>query len=101
MQAAHAALELPLHHPDAHRGWSHAGGYLILLSVPDESALDSLHRDLVDLDALVVGFREPDVGDQLTALSCLPSAPAARLLRRLPLFWPSPIPTSEKKEVRT
>ena len=60
-----------------------AAGYLIILSVADEETLDFTAYKL-ELYADVTRFREPDLGDALTAFAV--SDPVAeRKLSKLPL----------------
>jgi hypothetical protein len=79
VQSAHAAVEYAARYPDV------AGCTLVMLTVPDEPRLELLAAKLELFDAVTVCFREPDLGDALTAISaCGPVA--ARKLARLPLL---------------
>lgn len=79
MQACHAAVE-------------YAGTYtlgdcttLVMLVVPDEKTLQLLIRRLELYEIPYEDFREPDLGDSLTAVACAGPL-AGRKLRKLPLM---------------
>lgn len=85
-QAAHAAFEFSLRHPDVMRRWHEDSSYLILLSTPNEDTL----LDLANLPhfadvpyALVV---EPDLGNEHTSLAVAPNANNGRWFSTLPLL---------------
>jgi len=80
-QIAHAAIEMALAHPELVRAWHADSNNVVLLEVADEAALLAVAARLGDLPQVLV--REPDRGDEATALAV---APAARpRLRGLPL----------------
>lgn len=79
MQSAHAAVEYAARHPGV------AGCTLVMLSVPDEHSLWLTAEKLQLQDVDVERFREPDLGNALTAFAT--SGPVAeRKLARLPLL---------------
>ena len=57
----------------------------MVLAVPDEVELLALSERLRSAGHSVVETREPDLGDELTAVSMLPSETGNRLVSRLPL----------------
>lgn len=61
----HAAVEYALRHPVEARG----APTVVALGVRDELRLDRLTYRLRDRGHLPVEFREPDLGDQLTAIA--------------------------------
>lgn len=83
VQAVHAAQAFAVEHPAAHLAWHRGSNTLALLAVEGEAELLALHRK-ARLRALAASlFREPDLGDQATALVL---SPAARpLCKGLPL----------------
>lgn len=87
VQAAHAAIEFAVMHPDL------IEDTLALLAVSDELELRELLRRAKDDGYCVVAFREPDLGCALTALALEPGG--RRLVRRVPLALPP------RGEVRT
>lgn len=61
--------------------------HLVFCTVPDEHALSLLGRDLRVIGVRYADFREPDMGDQSTAICTEPvGADRRRLFRACPLF---------------
>lgn len=58
---------------------------LIVLTAADTTALSALLERAHHRGLTVTAFREPDLGDELTALAIAPSAETRRLLSNLPL----------------
>lgn len=84
-QAAHAAFQFSVENPDLMAEWYHGSNYLILLSVPDEQSLIEW-MDVACLEGIPCSLvREPDIGDEATALAIAPSSLGARL-SSLPLM---------------
>jgi len=83
VQAAHALTEFLVEHPEVAREWHDASNTLAFLSVPDEDALERLRERAFDHDIRASIFREPDLGDSLTAVALEPSG--SKLVRSLPL----------------
>lgn len=84
-QAAHAAFQFAVEHPEITSQWYSGSNYLILLSVPDEWSLlewvaTAAHED-VDFSLV----HEPDIDDEATALALAPSSLGA-MLSQLPLM---------------
>lgn len=72
-QAAHAAFEFSLAHPDVMRKWHEDSSYLILLSVPDEDTLLAWAEACTAAGVETALMIEPDLGDEATALAVGPS----------------------------
>lgn len=85
VQAAHALQELNMNYPESAGSWHRVSNHLALLDVPDERALADLLRKAARQGVPVCGFREPDRGDELTAIALAPCPAAKRLCRGLPL----------------
>lgn len=83
VQAAHAALDLAVAHPELTSAWHASSNTLVLLAVPDELALCWLLEDACRRQLIAVPFHEPDLGDALTAVALEPQA--ARLCSKYPL----------------
>ena len=83
VQAAHAAFEFAIAHPDLVRDWQRVSNTLVLLAVRDEFALGCLYVDAVERGVRTTPFHESDLGGSLTALALEPAA--RRLVARLPL----------------
>lgn len=83
VQAAHALTEFLVNHPEIAREWHKQSNTLALLSVPNEAALGHILDQAFDKDLRVASFREPDLGDSLTAIALEPAG--RKLVRGLPL----------------
>lgn len=82
-QACHGMRAFQAAHPEAEAGWFHGSNNIAILSVQDEPSLVALLELLESSGAPVASFREPDIGDQLTAIATIPKT--RRALARLPL----------------
>ncbi len=87
-QLCHAMRQFAADHPEAERAWFEASNTLVLLEVADEPALAQLAARAARDGLVVSRFREPDLGDALTAIALGPSA--RTLVRHLPLALSSP-----------
>ncbi len=66
VQAGHAVAEHILRVPSA---WNN--GTLVYLSVPDEDHLKHWGKKMTRKNIKWVGFREPDIGNELTAIAAV------------------------------
>lgn len=82
-QTAHVAAEFVLQLPEVAKTWNSLSGYLIVLEADDTAHLAALEEQAAALGIRVVGFREPDLDDELTALAFTPGAATRRLLSNL------------------
>ncbi len=83
VQAAHAAHESGLHLCEDKSDIN----YLIALGVPDEERLTTFHKKLEDRGIKSILFREPDIGNEATALCTEPICGNGRkMFSRLPLW---------------
>lgn len=82
MQAVHAAVEHALARPDLAR----SAPTVAVLGVRDELRLGALLDDLRGRGLAPVGFHEPDLGGELTALAVVSGRRCAPLRRLRPLF---------------
>ena len=85
VQSIHAALEFAALYPDTFMYWNLSSNYLCWLSVKDEAVLASYLRAAEAKGIKSVGFYEPDIGDQLTAIAIESGRRSALMLRTLPL----------------
>jgi hypothetical protein len=68
-QSNHAVAEFAVAHPEVFRDWAANQRNIVCLNIPNESALADLLR-LAELKGVSrVAFREPDFGDELTAIA--------------------------------
>lgn len=84
-QTAHAVADFCLKFPELSKDWNTISNYLICLSTNDEQCLIALAIKCKEkgLDFLV--FREPDVGNEVTAICIAPSEITQKLVSNLPL----------------
>lgn len=68
MQTAHSVAKFAHQFPNRFNDWMRDSEYLVSLSINNEEKLQRLFYKLQDNGADVVGFTEPDIGDQLTAI---------------------------------
>lgn len=95
-QAAHALAAFCTLRPALAADWAERSSYLVLLAVPDETALLALWERCAGLPGAL--YREPDFGDAATAF-CVGPEPigdvlsdleARRLFANLPLLLKEP-----------
>ena len=79
VQTGHSIAEFAHKNPKHFTDWVTNSNYLISLSVKDEKRLKFLLKKLELNDAIVVGFYEPDIGNQLTSI-CYYGTPELRKL---------------------
>ncbi len=73
VQAVHAARAFADQHPELEREWFATSNTLALLEVDDEPALERLSESAAAKGVAAAGFREPDLGDSLTAIAIAPA----------------------------
>lgn len=85
VQAAHSAIDFQHNHPEIAKQWNSISNYLVFLSVGSEldlyEYLDKFERKGLKFTA----FFEPDIDDQLTAITVEPTEKARKLCSKLPL----------------
>ena len=70
-QAGHAAVEFQHQHPELADLW-HQDNYLIFLSAPEYTVMMDYMWRAYHADLPLVAFREPDMGNVVTAFASLP-----------------------------
>jgi peptidyl-tRNA hydrolase len=85
VQSCHALREFASKHPDIDREWYSKSNYLGLLSVKDEYDLKDMILKASHCGIKYAVFREPDIGNQITAIALEPGSKAKKLCARLPL----------------
>jgi hypothetical protein len=83
-QIAHVVAEFVMDNPDVASHWRGLSNSLIVLTAPNAEALSSLQGKALARGIRVQEFREPDLGDEITALAFAPSDATRRLLSNLP-----------------
>ena len=82
-QAGHAIAQFVLDHPEQANQWNN--NYLICLSVENENQLNNLSVKIQAEGIPMSYFLEPDIGNQLTAISFIGTEKAGKLTSSLPL----------------
>jgi hypothetical protein len=85
VQSMHALRQFTAEHPEIDRLWFDQSNYLGLLSVANEKELYSLMEQAQMQDIKFSIFREPDIGDQITAIAIAPGAKSKKLCSKLQL----------------
>ena len=80
----HAALDFAMHHPEEFKKWHSDSNYVCILAAKDEPHLLELSKLLGSIRKITM-FREPDIGDELTAIAIAPHEGNKKLLSNLPL----------------
>lgn len=75
--------------------WHRTSNTLVALSVQDEYALLDLEDKLKDSGMHYISFREPDIGDELTAIAIMPSEQAKDFCKGLPLALKNYAPVAQ------
>jgi peptidyl-tRNA hydrolase len=70
-QSCHAVRSFAAGYPELDRKWYEGSNNLVALQVPDEGALLELRSRAIDRGLPVTLFREPDLGDSVTAIALM------------------------------
>jgi len=85
VQGMHAAIQFMFEHPEYSREWFDNSNYLGFLSAINEDNLKELAQKAGEADIKFSIFREPDIGDQITAIALAPGPQTKKLCSKLPL----------------
>lgn len=85
VQSMHALRQFSAEHPEEDKLWYEVSNYLGLLSVENEQELTTLVEKAQSLDIKFSIFREPDIGDQITAIALEPGSRTKKLCNNLQL----------------
>ena len=86
VQACHSAIDFQHEHPEEARQWQTKSNYLALLTVADEEALIKLITKAILMGIKHTIFREPDLGNVITAVAFEPTDAAKKLTSSCPLL---------------
>ena len=86
MQSAHAAIDFQHEHPEESKTWQTKSNYLALLTVANEEALIKLITKAIFTGIKHTIFREPDLGNEITAVAFEPTDAAKKLTSSCPLM---------------
>ena len=85
VQSTHSIVKFVFEHPEISGIWF-KDPYLAQLSVENEDALKHLIHKLQKSNIKYSIFREPDLGNQITAIAIEPSDKTRKLISHLPLM---------------
>ena len=85
-QACHAAIDFQHEYPEESKTWQTKSNYLALLTVADEEALIKLITKAIFTGIKHTIFREPDLGNEITAVAFEPTDAAKKLTSSCPLM---------------
>lgn len=84
-QSCHSVADFAYHNPSEFKEWRKNSNYKICLTIKDEKSLEKLYLKLKDRGVNVIPFREPDLNNQLTAITFVNSPEFNKYTRYLPL----------------
>lgn len=86
VQASHVLVEFCYEHPIIAEEWHKKSKYLVYLSARDEKHLEDLIFKCKLKEIKYSIFKEPDIGNSITAIAFEPSHQSSKLLSNLPLL---------------
>jgi hypothetical protein len=89
VQSTHAAINFTFEHPSRAGPWFKDSNYLVQLVAKDENHLKNIILHCAKHDIAHTVFREPDIGNQITAICIEPSPKTKRVTSNLPLLFKS------------
>lgn len=81
----HSLTQFHFEYPLFSKEWFLNSNYLVLLSVKDENELILLSQKAIDRGIKVSVFREPDINNEVTAITLEPSIESMKLCSSIPL----------------
>lgn len=84
-QTSHASFEFAVAWPTITQDWCHRSNYLVCVAAPDEFSLAELATRATREGLAITIVREPDLGNEITAIVLEPGRASARLVAQLPL----------------
>lgn len=84
-QSCHSVADFAYHKQQEFKNWRENSNYKICLASKDEQSLIKLHDKLINKGAKVVAFREPDLGNEMTAITLLGEPEYRKYTQYLPL----------------
>lgn len=90
VQSSHAAINFCFEYPARAGPWWKDSNYLVQLTC-DENRINSIIRECEKRDITCTVFREPDLNNDITAISMLSSGEARKLTSNLPLLFKTKI----------
>lgn len=84
-QSCHAVADFAYYQSKFFNQWRTNSNYKICLASKDEDSLEKLYNKLKEKGASVIAFREPDMGNQLTAITLYGEEQYRNYTKYLPL----------------
>ena len=84
-QCIHSTLEFFNEHPEPYKNWFNFSKAITLLAVPNEDSLKYLIRKLTESNIRYSIFIEPDINNQVTAITIEPGEASSKLCSSIPL----------------
>ena len=100
-QAGHALLDLAMMYRTTLTEWHEQSNNLVILTVPDEFALADLAAKAFETRTNHVLVREPDLGNELTAIALAPQPSAQKLTANMPLAGREYMPAARIQRIMT
>ncbi len=88
VQSTHAAIDFVFEHPTRAGPWHKNSNTLVMLTVEDTKGLIRLMKKCDYLSIVYTVFREPDIGNQITAICIEPHPEVQKMTAKLPLLIP-------------
>lgn len=85
VQSNHSIVDFIFKFPSLSQHWKETSNSIISLSVPTLNELEKLSQKLKSLGYFVSEFNEPDIGDELTAITVYGTPEVRKKLNYLPL----------------
>lgn len=86
LQAGHASIDFQHQYPFEAKEWHKNSNYLVFLTVENEQALIKLITKSILTGIKHTIFREPDLGNQITAVAFEPTEASRKLTSSCPLL---------------
>lgn len=87
VQSTHAVINFIYEHPSRAGPWFTNSNYLVQLAVKNEEQLRLLIRNCEKHQLYYTVFREPDIGNEITAVAIEPSPVTQKLVSKIPLLF--------------
>lgn len=87
VQSTHAAINFIFEHYGRASPWFTSSNTLVQLELKDEKQLKLLIQKCEQLQLYYTVFREPDIGNQITAVAIEPSLVTQKLVSKIPLLF--------------
>lgn len=98
VQSTHAAIDFIFEHPTRAGPWHKESNTLVMLTVKDVKGLLRLMKKCEYLRLAYTVFREPDIGNEITAICIEPHPETYKMVEKLPLLIPK-IESNEHEDI--